>query len=90
MRFPAHGEAAGVLQHLDHSVPAGDVGADLLPLLKGKEGDAHGVVLGQGLAGDLTGLVGDLVRQDQLFVFFDVFHGALLDSFSFISMSGQR
>ena len=43
------GDAAGAVQAGDEGVAAGFVGADLLALIEGEEGDADGVVLGQGL-----------------------------------------
>ena len=74
MLLAAHGEAAGALQHRDHGVADGIVGADLLALGEGKQRHADGPVLGQGTADDLARLGLHLTGQRK--------HGALLDVFN--------
>ena len=51
------------LQHGNHSVAGGIVGADLLTGCKGKQGHADGVILRQGFADHLAGLHLDLIRK---------------------------
>ena len=69
-----NGNLAHAVQAGNKGVAARFVGADLLPLVKGKEGDAHSAVLGQGLADHLPFLIGDLILQNQDFGLADVLH----------------
>ena len=56
------------------AVAAGLVGADLLVLFKGEQGQAHGVVLGQRFADHLPVLIGHLIGQPEDGGFFNIFH----------------
>ena len=77
--LPAHGEAAGALQYRHHGVAAGGMGADLLALFKGEQGHAHQLILHQGAADDLTGLIVHLFPQLQGGLLFDILiHDTLL------------
>ena len=77
--LPAHSEAAGALQYRHHGVAAGGVGADLLALFKCEQGHAHQLILHQGAADDLTGLIVHLFPQLQGGLLFDILiHDTLL------------
>ena len=72
----ANGEAACALQHRHHGVAAAGVGGDLLVLLEGEDGDAHQLILHQGLADHLARLVVHQVLQQQFFLLGDILiHG---------------
>ena len=67
--------------------PLGLVGADLLPLVEGEQGHADGIVLGQGLADHLAGLIVHLLLQDQGLASWQMF---FIGSFIVISPFSQN
>ena len=76
MGLTVDSDPAYTVQTGHKGISAGGVGADLLVLVKGKQGDADGVVLRQGLADDLALLVLHLVLQGQDLRFGNVSHGS--------------
>ena len=75
--FPVNGDFSGPIQAGDKGIAAGLVGADLLALVKGKQGYAQMFILRQRLADYLAFLIGNLFFQGKNLCFFDIF---LIDS----------
>ena len=80
------GDAAHAVQASDKGITFGLVGADLLPLVEGEQGHADGIVLGQGLADHLAGLIVHLLLQDQGLALGNVLHRLFHSNFPFLRM----